>query len=377
LSAGRAGRIPAADGHLADEVEPLRSARGSRGNSSGLSTGREKYGGDGVELRNDSQMVFLNSSAQGTPLARSGAPNPNSFAAMERVAEMTVELQDRDEQVARLKDLIDRQAEQLREYEVRAQEAERLMHRARTDLQKERQLRASAELRQRDLMRQLQEQERELARSLRRGEYTKGLEDKVAELEDKLSNSGSIPGSRDSSLMESVSEVSRSEMPRPRPTRPRPADTVSRTSSQASSVAGSRQGSVRDRPSSRSVSSASVSSVQSGTSSVRAELRKKLELSGPNKTMRAKRVEFRHLCEIKGLGNPPTPVRLLMQVMCILFSIPPARKRDDQNRPYEDYWEVAKKKLLADPYFCTKLHHFPRPLSDELRAKNRAVFVRP
>ena len=37
------------------------------------------------------------------------------------------------------------------------------------------------------------------------------------------------------------------------------------------------------------------------------------------------------------------------KVMCILFSIPPARKRDDQNRPYEDYWEVAKKKLLADP----------------------------
>jgi len=334
-------------------------------------------------------MVFLNSTAQANPLgARTSepanpnrAPNPNSFAAMERVAEMTVELQDRDEQVARLKDLIDQQAEQLREYEARAQEAERLMHRARTDLQKERQLRASAELRQRDLMRQLQEQERELARSLRRGEYTKGLEDKVAELEDKLS----IAGSRDgSSLMESASEVSRSgetretrEMrPREKPQyssdgrRIRPADQVSRASSQASSIAGrSGTGSARQGPSSRSVSSASVSSVQSGTSSVRAELRKKLELSGPNKTMRAKRVEFRHLCEIKGLGNPPTPVRLLMQVMCILFSIPPARKRDDQNRPYEDYWEVAKKKLLADPYFCTKLQHFPRPLSDELRAK--------
>jgi dynein heavy chain len=98
-------------------------------------------------------------------------------------------------------------------------------------------------------------------------------------------------------------------------------------------------------------------------------MRRHLENAGTTKTMRAKRVEFRDIKEIKALADPPAPVKLVMKVMCILFGVAPTRKRDERNRPYDDYWEPAKKKLLADPYFCTKLHHFPRPLAAETRSK--------
>merc|ERR1719426_116345 len=88
----------------------------------------------------------------------------------------------------------------MKELEARATAAEKACAAARTSLQNERQLRASAELRQRELLRQLQEQEDELGRAQRRGEYTRTLEDKVSELQEQLScgsSSGVADGASD------------------------------------------------------------------------------------------------------------------------------------------------------------------------------------
>lgn len=272
------------------------------------------------ELRNDSQMLFT----QPVDIA------PKDRAAVERCAELAVELQERSEQVLQLQAMVDQQAAQMRELEDRVVKTERDVSHYRNAAVREKKLRATAESRQRDLLRQLQEQESELARQSRRDEgQISRLEAKVLDLKERSVTSSVKDGQSDASSRRGRD------------------DSRSHTSS-LYSVTGRSRGTGAPR----STASASSKSLT----------RMPPRRSGLTRTMRAKRVDFRDLCEIKALSNPPEPVKLVMEIFCVLFDVPPAKLRDSRNRSYVDYWMPAKKTLLADPYFVTKLQHFDRPL---------------
>ncbi|KAG5177491.1 dynein heavy chain and region D6 of dynein motor-domain-containing protein [Tribonema minus] len=53
--------------------------------------------------------------------------------------------------------------------------------------------------------------------------------------------------------------------------------------------------------------------------------------------------------ELKSLKSPPNGVRLAMEVCCILFDIKPVKVKDPETgKKVDDYWDSAKKQLLAD-----------------------------
>merc|ERR1719245_199433 len=63
---------------------------------------------------------------------------------------------------------------------------------------------------------------------------------------------------------------------------------------------------------------------------------------------------LRDLSELKALKKPPPPIRMLMEVCCLLFHIEPVRLRDEhstQGKLRGDYWEPARRYLLSDPFF--------------------------
>eukprot|EP00927_Polykrikos_kofoidii_P036756 TRINITY_DN31024_c0_g1_i1.p1 TRINITY_DN31024_c0_g1~~TRINITY_DN31024_c0_g1_i1.p1 ORF type:complete len:866 (+),score=141.67 TRINITY_DN31024_c0_g1_i1:157-2754(+) len=91
-------------------------------------------------------------------------------------------------------------------------------------------------------------------------------------------------------------------------------------------------------------------------------------------------MSLRDLSEIKALKRPPTPVRVLMEVCCLLFSIQPERKQDEKNckKWSLDYWETARRSLLSDPFFPSKLRLYdPSQLSPALQAKIKRYFLDP
>lgn len=69
---------------------------------------------------------------------------------------------------------------------------------------------------------------------------------------------------------------------------------------------------------------------------------------------------LRDLSEIRALKRPPSPVRRLMEVCCLLFQIEPRRQADERNPKIwrDDYWEPARRILLSDPFFPSKLRSF-------------------
>merc|ERR1719310_1309535 len=47
--------------------------------------------------------------------------------------------------------------------------------------------------------------------------------------------------------------------------------------------------------------------------------------------------------EIKAMKNPPGPVKLVLQGVCLLKGIKPARVKNDEGKMVEDYWPVSIK----------------------------------
>ncbi len=46
--------------------------------------------------------------------------------------------------------------------------------------------------------------------------------------------------------------------------------------------------------------------------------------------------------EVKGMKSPPSGVKLVLEAVCILKSVKPARVKDPQSgKMVEDYWEVS------------------------------------
>ena len=52
--------------------------------------------------------------------------------------------------------------------------------------------------------------------------------------------------------------------------------------------------------------------------------------------------------EVKGMKSPPSGVKLVLEAVCILKGIKPARVKDPSGKMVEDYWEVGlRSKLVA------------------------------
>jgi len=91
-------------------------------------------------------------------------------------------------------------------------------------------------------------------------------------------------------------------------------------------------------------------------------------------------ISMRDLSEIKALKKPPPPVRMLMEVCCLLFHIQPVRQPDERNAKKHklDYWEPARRYLLSDPFFLSKLRGYEADdISNVQRAKIKKYFQDP
>ena len=52
--------------------------------------------------------------------------------------------------------------------------------------------------------------------------------------------------------------------------------------------------------------------------------------------------------EVKTFANPPGPVKLTLECICIYLGIKADRKRDENGKMVADYWGPAKKQVLND-----------------------------
>jgi len=88
-------------------------------------------------------------------------------------------------------------------------------------------------------------------------------------------------------------------------------------------------------------------------------------------------LSVRDLSEIKALKRPPPPLRMLMEVCCILFGIQPTKqvgaKPGTPRGSQLDFWEPARRHLLSDPFLPAKLREFD---ASRLTATQRARVVR-
>lgn len=98
---------------------------------------------------------------------------------------------------------------------------------------------------------------------------------------------------------------------------------------------------------------------------------------GPARTIA---LSLRDLSEIKALKKPPPPIRMLMEVCCLLFHIQPVKQQDERNakRIRLDYWEPARRYLLSDPFFLSKLRMYEADdISSVQRTKIKKYFQDP
>ncbi|CAE7435446.1 DNAH7, partial [Symbiodinium pilosum] len=91
-------------------------------------------------------------------------------------------------------------------------------------------------------------------------------------------------------------------------------------------------------------------------------------------------LSLRDLSEIKALKKPPPPIRMLMEVCCLLFHIQPVKHLDEQcvhHRLRTDYWEPARRYLLSDPFLLSKLRSHGKDVGPSQRAKIKKYFKDP
>ncbi|XP_024913275.1 dynein heavy chain 3, axonemal-like [Cynoglossus semilaevis] len=82
-----------------------------------------------------------------------------------------------------------------------------------------------------------------------------------------------------------------------------------------------------------------------------------------------------HITEVKSMKNPPGPVKLVMESICIMKGIKPEKKPDPKGsgKMVEDFWGPSKK-LLADQKFLESLKTYdkdniPAPFIKKIREK--------
>jgi len=68
------------------------------------------------------------------------------------------------------------------------------------------------------------------------------------------------------------------------------------------------------------------------------------------------------IAEVKGMRNPPKAVKLVMEALCVMKGIGPARIKDPEGsgKMMQDFWEPAKKKVLSDPQLLKSLKEYDK-----------------
>ena len=56
-------------------------------------------------------------------------------------------------------------------------------------------------------------------------------------------------------------------------------------------------------------------------------------------------VTKKDLDEVRSFTNPPAPVKVVMEAVCIMVGQKPARTKDSAGRMVDDYWTVSKQLL--------------------------------
>jgi len=54
------------------------------------------------------------------------------------------------------------------------------------------------------------------------------------------------------------------------------------------------------------------------------------------------------LTELKSMANPSAKAKNVIEAVCVCLEETPIKKKDENGKPYWDYWDVAKKKTMAD-----------------------------
>merc|ERR1719453_2630992 len=63
--------------------------------------------------------------------------------------------------------------------------------------------------------------------------------------------------------------------------------------------------------------------------------------------------------EIKAMKNPPGPVKLVLQGVCYLKGVKPARVKNDEGKMVEDYWPMSVK-MIGESTFLKSLQDFDK-----------------
>ncbi|DBB17907.1 TPA: hypothetical protein ACH3X3_002922 [Trebouxia sp. C0006] len=76
--------------------------------------------------------------------------------------------------------------------------------------------------------------------------------------------------------------------------------------------------------------------------------------------------------EVKGMKSPPSGVKLVLEAVCILKSVKPARVKDPQSgKMVEDYWEASKKMLMENDFLQSlrsfDKDHIPVPVVQKIK----------
>ena len=62
---------------------------------------------------------------------------------------------------------------------------------------------------------------------------------------------------------------------------------------------------------------------------------------------------------IKKLGNPPAAIKLVMEVICVILDVKPAKAKDDTGKAIQDYWKPSVA-LLNEKDFLQKLKTYDK-----------------
>jgi dynein heavy chain, axonemal len=62
---------------------------------------------------------------------------------------------------------------------------------------------------------------------------------------------------------------------------------------------------------------------------------------------------------IKKLGNPPSAIKLVMEVICVILDVKPAKAKDDTGKAILDYWKPSVG-LLNEKDFLLKLKTYDK-----------------
>ena len=57
---------------------------------------------------------------------------------------------------------------------------------------------------------------------------------------------------------------------------------------------------------------------------------------------------------IKKLQNPPMTIKLVLEAVCVILDVKPAKAKDDQGKEFKDYWKPSLG-LLNEKDFLLKL----------------------